>query len=181
MEKKKKKIPIPIKQNAYSQTNKQTYIEFHCLFFPNSKFQIFFSLNNRNRALRAINRSLGRGPDALPPISPFKMIPKIVSSCPELMLSDEVCDLLRTSPALQSVHSLIGSKTFRTWGGQIALRYPGDLCIPSEKLKQYDGPIGQFFVKKGLESMQAYQRSTAGAAFVNPDFSDEEFVPIPTW
>ncbi len=126
----------------------------------------------RNRALRLINRSLGN-PTQNPQL---KMIPKILSSCPELMLSDEVVDLMRKSTVLQNAHSLMGTKTYRTWAGQIALRYPGDLCIPPEHLKQYDGVIEKFFLKKGMEAIRL-----GGGQYVNKEADDDEFQVVPGW
>ena len=135
----------------------------------------------RNRALRVINRSLGRGPDALPPSSPFRSIPKLVSSCPELMFSDEITDLIRKSGVIRYCHALIGTKTHRTWGGQIALRYPGDMCLPSDQLKQTEGTIQQIIINRGLQEMhEAQKKAGSSGEYANPQF-DQEFQVVPNW
>lgn len=71
----------------------------------------------RDAAKRKINRSLGQGPDACPAGSPFKHVPKLVSSCPELMIAPEITDLFRKSEAIKCVHSLLGAPVNRIWAG----------------------------------------------------------------
>lgn len=127
-----------------------------------------------DRALRAINRSLGQGPNALPPDSPFRNIPPIVTRCPELMIEDEITDLLRKSEAMGCAQALIGNATNRTWAGQIALRFPGDLCIPSDHIKKLysqSGIIGQIFVRKGLETMYNVQKQS-GEQYANKKYEE---------
>jgi hypothetical protein len=104
----------------------------------------------REKARRAINRSLGQGPDAIPNTSPFKHIPKIVSSCPELMITPEITDLFRKSEAIKCVHSLVGAPVNRIFHGQIALRYPGDGCIPPNVFDN-TGVMGKFILQQGLK------------------------------
>ena len=50
--------------------------------------------------------------------SPFKLVPKIISSCPELMLSPQIVDLLNNSDAIHCVQALVGNTVNRSWGGQ---------------------------------------------------------------
>ena len=60
--------------------------------------------------------------DACPANSPFKMVPKLISSCPELMISPDITDLFRKSDAIKCVHSLTGAPVNRIWAG-VFLRF----------------------------------------------------------
>jgi hypothetical protein len=95
------------------------------------------------------------------------------------MFSDEVTDLMRRTSVLQSAHSLIGSQTYRTWAGQIALRYPGDHCLPS--MKQQDGALAQHFIRKGLESLHQAQQQSGGGQYANMTANDDGFMVLPKW
>mmetsp|Transcript_10353 Transcript_10353/g.17362 ORF Transcript_10353/g.17362 Transcript_10353/m.17362 type:complete len:474 (-) Transcript_10353:32-1453(-) len=136
----------------------------------------------RDVAKRAINRSLGQGPDAVPPHSPFKLVPKIISSCPELMLSPQIVDLLNNSDAIHCVQALVGNTVNRSWGGQIALRYPGDGCIPPKLASQVGGGmIGTFLVQQGLNAATRAHAKQDGGEWVNPNSDDKEYSVIPDW
>ncbi len=129
-------------------------------------------------AKRAINRSLGRK-DALPANSPWRHVPKLISSCPELMLSAEINALFNDSDAIGCVQALLGSTVNRTWGGQIALRFPGDGCVPQE-VYQDANAIGRFVMQQGLRVADNAQRKVDGGAWANPQ-KDPEYQVLPGW
>jgi hypothetical protein len=139
------------------------------------------SLELRNAAKRAINRSLGRGKEALPADSPWRHVPKLISSCPELMLSPNITALFNDSDALGCVQALLGATVNRVWGGQIALRYPGDGCIPNEVYNDANA-IGRFIISQGLRVANNQQRKVEGGEFANPNANDDsEYQVIPNW
>jgi len=74
-------------------------------------------------ALRAINRHLSK------PESEVKnKIPRLITSCPDLVTAKPMLDLLYETPALTYAEQLIG-KANRVVSCQIALRFPGDGCL----------------------------------------------------
>jgi hypothetical protein len=134
----------------------------------------------RDKARRSINRSLGQGPDACPATSPFKHIPKIISSCPELMITPEITDLFRKSDAIKCVHSLVGAQVNRVWAGQIALRYPGDGCIPANAFDN-TGLLGNFILNQGLKVANRQQAAAGNGEYANPNAADKEYNVMPNW
>lgn len=139
------------------------------------------SADLRSAAKRAINRSLGRGKDALPADSPWRHVPKLISSCPELMLSPNITALFNDSQALGCVQALLGATINRVWGGQIALRYPGDGCVPNEVYNDANA-IGRFIISQGLRVANNQQRKVDGGEYANPNANDDaEYQVIPNW
>jgi hypothetical protein len=130
-------------------------------------------------AKRAINRSLGRGKDALPANSPWRHVPKLISSCPELMMAPEVTNLFNESEAIGCVHALLGHTVNKIWAGQIALRFPGDGCVPSE-VYQDANAIGRFVIRQGLRVADAQQRKVDDGSFANPQ-EDPDYQVLPGW
>eukprot|EP01104_Vermistella_antarctica_P005634 TRINITY_DN1612_c0_g1_i2.p1 TRINITY_DN1612_c0_g1~~TRINITY_DN1612_c0_g1_i2.p1 ORF type:complete len:414 (+),score=69.13 TRINITY_DN1612_c0_g1_i2:197-1438(+) len=130
------------------------------------------------RALRVINRSLG---SELPPDSPFKHVPKLLTSAPECTVKPEITDLLRESEALGCALGLIGQPVSRTYFGQIALRHPGALCVPSPNAGGgVGGAIGQMLLNTGVRALHEWQRQQGGAQFAAEEY-DIEFTLLPTW
>lgn len=130
-------------------------------------------------AKRAINRSLGKGKEALPANSPWRHVPRLISSCPELMLSTEINALFNESEAIGCVQALLGTTCCRVFGGQIALRFPGDGCVPQE-VYQDANAIGRFVMQQGLRVADNQQRKVDGGAWANPQ-KDPEYQVIPGW
>lgn len=90
-----------------------------------------------DRAVKAINHSLGQGVDA-------GNLPKYRSGtyCPELGESREIMDLLEKTPAFGLVESLVGKDDLLTdTDGQIALRFPTLADPPGEPGPHLDGWI----------------------------------------
>ena len=78
-----------------------------------AKREIFKSLGKPNRSQN--------GPGG-------QFIPPKISACPELMNHRHI--MAAVKPALSHVHALLGKGTLPLWAIQIAIRYPGDMCIP---------------------------------------------------
>eukprot|EP00051_Salpingoeca_urceolata_P005128 m.70558 g.70558 ORF g.70558 m.70558 type:complete len:482 (-) comp14075_c0_seq3:218-1663(-) len=126
----------------------------------------------RRLALREINRSLGQ---PLPSDNPLSKVPKVLTRCPELTATPVIVDLLRKSEALGCAHALIGDGTSRAHFGQIALRFPGDLCVPQKAMGAL-GPVAGQLAAQWLGS----RRAGPDAQYANP-VAEAGYTTVPSW
>lgn len=86
----------------------------------------------RKRALAAINKRLGSSVPS-EQLELFKLAKGGLGFWPDLSATAIITDLLNRSPALTYAMQLLGP-VHPTWFGQIALRFPGDLCVEKSKM-----------------------------------------------
>eukprot|EP01125_Pyxidicula_operculata_P015729 TRINITY_DN5364_c1_g1_i1.p1 TRINITY_DN5364_c1_g1~~TRINITY_DN5364_c1_g1_i1.p1 ORF type:complete len:521 (-),score=83.35 TRINITY_DN5364_c1_g1_i1:80-1642(-) len=152
-------IQAPLRTDAkLSYDQKMQFYNLGYLHIPN-----VIPKNILHPALRAINRSIGN-PESPNPLQ----VPRSISSCPELMTSKVLTDLLNNTNALTYAEQLIG-RTNRTMGCQIALRYPGDNCLKQTAQKFAGGLL---------------QNPIIGGVFnqlLGGDDEESNYVPLPNW
>ncbi len=89
-------------------------------------------------ALRAINKGLGT------PQSPSDQAGiRRGAWFPELSKSPVITDLFNKTAAISATSQLIGANIPYTWGGQIALRFPGTLCHDRAGTGKYIRPLSR--------------------------------------
>jgi hypothetical protein len=96
----------------------------------------------RKRALAAINKRLGSssGMDAQQ-LDAFKLAKGGFGFWPDLSATPAIADLFNRSPAATYAQQLLGP-VYPTHGGQIALRFPGDMCVEKSKMGDMAALLG---------------------------------------
>jgi hypothetical protein len=122
-----------------------------------------------DRALRAINRHL-----AIPASQTKLQVLRSITSCPDLVASKVIMDLLTHSPALAYIETMLGKFNFPR-AGQIALRYPGDGCVLGS-IEKLTGPGMVDMIAQGNPLVGGFMNQLLGS-----DDEDRYYVVGPNW